>query len=351
MANNRVYLLACLKSVQLQIGCGGAIPRDSSGLSLILRVALGDGKFPDLPLLDSLLENKEITRIDKIDALEMAGAVILSYDKNHENFPLAFQYWRRALALRLMVTEEAGPIYKTPLKSKSGQPSEWSTLDDLQRIKQQPFQRKIQCFLVRLRILSNISWSAIRSHFFQSFLEFLYVELHREDSISTLLDLAWSTVDTILRSERPHEENMQGSFIQIVAVVNLNLFRLKKDDLNLNSENLIKLVELVLMTYSSHMMTSPAAQDAQMSFVCCMFILLSRHPELITEEIRLSLLQLVHRDGRNSYGSNLLHSACNIPDSVSEALPTIRLLVNLGADLNARNNVGNGVFHILAVKE
>ena len=178
MANNSVYLLACLKSVQLQIGCGGAIPRDSSGLSLILRVALGDGKFPDLPLLDSLLENKEITRIDKIDALEMAGAVILSYDENHENFPLAFQYWRRALALRLMITKEDGPIYKTPLKSKSGHPSEWSTFDDLQRIEQQPVQRKIQSFLVRLRILSRISWSALRSHFFQSFLEYCIFQVY-----------------------------------------------------------------------------------------------------------------------------------------------------------------------------
>jgi len=97
----------------------GATLHVSSGISVILYAAHRDGKLPNFPLLEFLLDMDGVTRIDKIDALEMAGAVILGNDENHEKFPLAFQYLRRALTLRLLDTEDCRPIYKTPLKSNS----------------------------------------------------------------------------------------------------------------------------------------------------------------------------------------------------------------------------------------
>jgi len=197
--------------------------------------------------VNRLLEGDDnyIYRIFQIDNLEMAGAVILSNDRNHEFFPLAFQYWRRALTLRLMDTEQVRPIYKTPLKSKNGQLSEWSTLDDLQQMEQMEQlsaqQRKVQSLLIRLRILSSIGWKAVRMHFFPAFLEFLWVELNHGGSISEILDLTWSTLDTILiRSERSHEKSVQDSIIQFVGVLYLNYFLLEKDDPKLNSKNLMK---------------------------------------------------------------------------------------------------------------
>jgi len=79
-----------------------------------------------------------------------------------------------------------------------------------------------------------------------------------------------------------------------------------------------------------------------------MFKILSQHPEMITEELRLSLIQLVHRDIRDLLGFNLLHFACLYSDSA--ALSIIRFLVKLGAGVNTYNNFGNGVLHLLSTQ-
>jgi len=83
--------------------------RDRTGLSVILFAASGGhytAKTPNLLLLDQLLKRDDINRADKIDALEMAGALLLAHDENHQLFPLAFRYWRRALSLRQTETED-----------------------------------------------------------------------------------------------------------------------------------------------------------------------------------------------------------------------------------------------------
>jgi len=311
MADNNISLGLLLDQhyvqlTQLVMELGGTPPPVSSGISFILHVAYHDGNLPHLPLLDFLLERDDITRIDKIDALEMAGAVILAHDENHEKFPLAYQYWRRALTLRLLDTEDSRPIYKTPLKSKSGQLSEWSTLDDLQRIEQQPAQRKIQSFLVRLRILSAQSWHAVNYYFIRFFFDFIRNELSNDGSMSEMLELCWITFDVFLHSDRPHESSLQEVITDIAAEFVRTFRLLEKGDPKLNSENLMKLVEVVLMSDPSYMtdpkFETPIAAISHMEFMGVMFMVLSRHPEMITEEGRLSLLQLVHRDGRDEDG-------------------------------------------------
>jgi len=64
-------------------------------------------------ILDILLERNDVSRREKIVALELAGAVILSDTKQAHLFPKAFGYWRRSLLLRLEDTDECGPIVKT----------------------------------------------------------------------------------------------------------------------------------------------------------------------------------------------------------------------------------------------
>jgi len=302
-----------------------------------------------------LLERNYATRMGKIDGLEMAGAILLFNDGNHEKFPLAFQHWRRALSLRLMDTEDCRPIYKTPLKSKSGQLSEWTTLDDLQRIEQQPAQRKIQSLLVRLRIFSIISWETVHRCFIPPFLQFLRTRRYNGSLFnSEILDLTWATLDTILRSERPHESSVHDSVHEIMDEIFFQFNGLPKDSPNLNSEILMKLVELVWMTDLSQLrgLPDPNYDDpnaSEMLTLCTIIMHLSRFPaESITEEARISLLQLLHRDDRDKEGYNLLHTACYCFVSSSETLSTIRFLVKLGADLNAVNNDGDGVLHIVS---
>lgn len=109
--------------------------RDYTGRTAILYAAHNDGIAPNLELLELLLERDDISRVDKIDALEMAGVVLFSNEENHGvEFSLAIRYWRLALTLRLMDTNESRPIFKTPSNSKNGVLAEWSTEEDLLRI-------------------------------------------------------------------------------------------------------------------------------------------------------------------------------------------------------------------------
>jgi len=179
------------------------------------------------------------------------------------------------------------------------------------------------------------------------------MELARDEvPMNELLDLCWITMDTFLRSDRPHESTVQELNFQIALVLVVTFEGLAKDNPNLNYENLTKFVELVLMSDPSHMtdpkFETPVAESNHLDMVCGMIDTLSRHPELITEEVRFSLLQLVHRDGREPSGFNLLHTFCRVADA--GVLPAIRLLVELEADPNARNNAGNGVLHLLSMQ-
>ena len=302
-----------------------------------------------------LPKRDHLTRIDIIETLELAGAVYLGNDETDpETILKGLQYWRRALTLRLIDTEDCRPIYKTPLKSKSGQLSEWMTMDDIQSIEQQPAQRKIQSLMVRLRILSSTAgWSAVQHHFIPCLLNLLQMDLPHVGSMTQIFDLVWSTVDTILHLERPHESSVFEVFGFIVTALFVNFNDMSENNPKLNSENLTKFVDLVLMMDQSHLtdlkLEAPV-QTRQMEMFKRMFIIISRHPELITEEIRLSLLQLVRRDGRAEFGINLLHRCCLITSHDLPYLPIIRLLVQLGADLNSVSSVGNGVLHILAVR-
>jgi len=53
--------------------------------------------LPNLKVLDFLLDREEYSRAEKIEAMELAGAVILQNEKNALIFYKAIDYWRKAL--------------------------------------------------------------------------------------------------------------------------------------------------------------------------------------------------------------------------------------------------------------
>ena len=67
------------------------LARDIQGSTPILRAANGDRRRHNFAILDYLLELDGIGRMEKIDALELAGARILSDDEKAPLFPTAFE--------------------------------------------------------------------------------------------------------------------------------------------------------------------------------------------------------------------------------------------------------------------
>jgi len=80
-------------------------------------------------VVDYLVENDGLDRTEKIDAMELAAALILN--KSPDDFLLerAREYFRRAFLLR---EEESDPILKTPLTLKSGRIIEWTTTAEVE---------------------------------------------------------------------------------------------------------------------------------------------------------------------------------------------------------------------------
>jgi len=317
-------------------GEGDHNARDNFGRSIIFYIACYRGFYPTLWNL--LLESDDIPREDKIDALEMAGAVLLDKeDKTEEDVALAFQYWRQALTLRSLMDTEDRPMYKAPLKSKNGSLSEWSTEDDLLRIELDPSQHEMQSLLVRLRICSSFGWMAFYKHVHPSMQMLISMGLNGERPISQILNFSWILFDTLLRTERPHESDLDSTLCKTVFWLVIIFKNLLRDDPNFNSENLQKILEIMLMTHPSYF--EPLYVLVQK---------LSKYPEILTEDARLLFIQLVHRDSRDLFGRNLLLRACASFDSDTSS--TIRLLVNFGADVNSRDYDGNGVLHYLALQ-
>ncbi len=200
--------------VQMLLKKGGDLQaRDYYGFSVILAAANGDDTLPNLPVLDYLLDWDDIPCQDIIDALEFAGAIILAHDENHEKFPLAFQLWRRALTLRQMDMED--PLHKTPLKSKSGQLSEWMTLDDIEQIEQDPAQREIQSLLVRLRIFTALSRRSME-YYMQSVLEYLEKGVDNNRTFNLMMDITLTAMEVIFRCD-PIETYLIPKTIDVIG--------------------------------------------------------------------------------------------------------------------------------------
>jgi len=321
--------------------------RDYDGFSVILTAAQGNDNMPNFPVLNYLLERDDISRTDKIDALELAGAVILGNEENHERFPLALHYWSRALALRA----EGRPLYKTPIKSKNKQLSEWSTTEDLLQIEQDPSQREVQSLLVRLRIFSSISWRAVHLDYLPYFMEYLNKEVDENHTLSQMLDFSCVTLEKIVRFY-PIERELQSEASKIMNELVSTIFALPKDDSFFNSFNspaFKTFFELVLMTdlYFTDGKKDAIVDDSHIQNLTFFFTILARRPEMITEDMNQSLKQILRRDSRTPDGDNVLLVVCglSVPE---EAVYTVRFLLQLGADPNVTYVDGVSPLHRLA---
>jgi len=141
-----------LKVVKLLIEKGAdLLALDNWGFTPLIEAANGShyGKLPNLKVLDFLLGRVEYSRAEKIEAMELAGAVILQTTKNASLFTKAFDYWRKTLHLRRQMEEgDSGFIDKPRLNLKNVQITEWNTSAELENVIDHPDEFLIQSFFV-----------------------------------------------------------------------------------------------------------------------------------------------------------------------------------------------------------
>jgi len=363
-----------LSVIKLLIGKGAnLLARNVEGFTPLLTSAIKmyDGDFClNLAVFDFLLEREEYGRLEKIEAMELAGATILSESQNAPHFPKAFAYWRRAHQLRQMEIEVSGSSAEKILGRKIGSHVEWTTLDELDQLELHPENYGIQGLLVKLRILSRFVGNGGHHFLSSQYIDYLSdsSSLEYEEKFSRILDIIWGKFDQFI-----HRSDL---FPPEDVVLMLKLLRVDVDQLIstlssleenhpalLNYEKLKISLDLILLATDSIHRTVIKEEDEdhylhyeallrihKTRFNQSLFNLLEMIFRLTEQpnahkmdRLKQSLLQLEpHRLG------NLLLIAClKLSDSKYSAL--VRFLLEAGADPDvAVDDAGNSSLHVAA---
>jgi len=318
---------------------------DDRGFTPLLKAATGrSSEFPNVNILDFLLERSDYSRAEKIEAMELAGAVILDNEKNLSQFHKGFNYWRRALQFRQTDINGSDPIQKTRSNLESARTAEWITSADLENVIEHPETYMIQSFLVRLRIFSYKSWKAIESTLFEFYtLDKIFKELRILGRLVDIFDIIWTMLET-LRLFYPSESiAVQQMAEKVVVNFLLVLTNLHYSSTEFWDANIIKTsLKLVVATTEFHGLSI----GLLFQFVA---ILSAVPPKLLDDAIIEILSQLIRLDLRAKHELSLLHKACFYNCDKVKRFAIFRLLLQAGSNPNAIDNDGNASLHLLVL--
>jgi len=301
-----------------------------ASFSSIINAALAKQNFTGL---DLLIESGDISRIEKIEALELAGAGILSDTRHTLLFPKAFDYWRKSLHLRSTDTDGCGPIIKKLPENlkKTGRIAEWTTAEELERV-----------------ILNHYTVNKLFTEYIDR-----YHKRPVEEEIRDVdwLHIQWSMLE-IIRHFDPSENGLWRKTLIVVQDLMQTLSKIGQlNDPLLNANTIEVSLNLILATDQYHLKDREFVHDGLLfwSFMSMFkFVeMLAKKPQLINEDSMASLSQLVPRNERCNpvrYGMLLLHKACE-----DWKLAIVDLLLRAGADPNAGDKYDYRPLHYLAM--
>jgi len=331
--------------------------QDYEGITPIIAAAIGNNKVPNIPILKLLLEKEEITNMDKISALEFAAALLIfnvTRVPRGENNTFADRMqeivYFHSLSKTLRLQE------RCPLKDeeeKSGRIVEsFTSLDNFQQVQQRSSEFEMQSILIRLRILSSISWEAFRRYLWP-FISNRYcgagVVFGLLEKYDKTLDVCRAVLDIILRQDN-EEKGVYATKIGVVKILLNNLpHRQGSNDLLFSTEIFETTLDLLKPTYQA---LPPPADDAHLSRdyfhkFYRLIVMLDDLPDAYnTPKVQDFVLHIVGLNGRDSDGRSFLYHATREPSS--KVLGVIDLLVRNGIDADAVDHAGNGALHYLA---
>jgi len=293
----------------------------------------------NLKVLDFLLTRKEYSRAEKIEAMELVGAVILQDNKNASLFHVAFDYWRKSLHLRSQMEEEdSGFIEKPRLNLKNVQTIEWNTSAELEDVIEHPDKFIIQSFFVRLRIFSSKKGGVIGFQFGCSTLDDVIRELLHQLRFVEIFDTIWAMLGTQLsRPDLRENESAQWKIGDVVEKL-IEVFT----SLDKNFPDFVWTKEIIKT--SLDLIASAAKFDLPVLGNLIRFVrILSHLPILLLDKsMEATLSKACDRRGRS-----LLHQAIAEATSDANLHATVRLLLNARCDPNAIDEFGDTPLHFL----
>lgn len=325
---------------------------DYHGLTPLLLAAIGNvTHFPNRSILKYLLPNQHgIPLNEVISALELAGSELLSFAEGPSLITEGLDLWKLALRLRWehRLVKHVMPIAFATV--------EFTTIEQLEELRKNPVEIRLQSFLVRQRILSNISLRAVCYYQWSVIESYLEFDDDSEERIGLRLDLCCIMLNSGI--SKLDEDECWTEIVLLVQQIVTSLLKLKNmwpSSPFLNAEVLLWILNLVILTDRHHLtdFTHPSvyfeALDTHvihMETVCWLISLLASVLPNNEEDVLLLLRWLVRRNGKQDDGWTWLHVACSMPKFDSS--PVVRLLLLADSDPNASDEQGNTPLHLAA---
>ena len=337
-----------------------------AGMTPLLLAATGENG-PNIPVLESFIERDDISSIQKIDALELAGATILLQRNDVASITQAFELWNRAIDLR--DADGVGSIPKVPLNDNSivhWRAVEWTTKDQLRELQHRPSDYKIQGLLVAQRILSGISSGALLKYRSKICYDY-WIELRESRQLTRMLEYCWIELEAASQHDLRVHFDLASEYSDTICSLIETLTKIKKKlPSTLNPETLRTSLKLACQLNLGDVVWEKEIVGGDnhsyshfTGYEYYLVSFLAGIPEMITHEIMCYLHQLVQqRDGckigrrADSMLEDLLVDTCSMWTWVDridkKMLRTVLLLLEAGADPNATDRYGNNALHILA---
>jgi len=343
--------------------------RDNRGLTPLLAAANAD--YPKSTVVDYLMNRDECSGMEKIEAIELAGATILLNNKyaflcsRNRYITKGFQYWRQAHQLRQMEIKVSGSSTEKILGRKIGRNVEWTTLAELNELEKNPEDYRIQALMVKLRIISSRCLQAARFISYQLYLFKYYSCLpNNEKNILEILHIRWGMFDQTIRRLDPFSTNVVlwdiiledvRELVQILSTLQ------NRHSALFNFETIKTSLDLFLQALNPSPFTVTYAKHSTYEDTTCYFgaqfsenlfsllkMIFCLDPEILNVYNRASLAQSLRQLGHYRLGNLLLQSCGNL--KTYKSLAIVRVLLDAGANpnLDVDEVTGNAPLHIVA---
>lgn len=265
---------------------------------------------PNEPALRYLLALEDTSLLEKINALELAGAVLLLLNGDNRNsISQAFQYWNEALNLR------EGSIPKVSLnadKNVHWRTVEWTTRIELEQLQHHsPVNRKMQAILVARRILSHVSSKALERYLWNSIVSFYFLRQFPRNRHIEQLEMFWIMLEGA-RVTDLLDNKLWTMVVKINDCIVWYLKKLKEEQNPILTSDVLKLsLELICDTDRSHLDAGMIRNPFNTRFfrgipliqpmhtIYNFVNILSESPEMVTQEIKSCLYRFIKGDGRD----------------------------------------------------
>ena len=295
-------------------------------------------------VVEYLIKRPEITKEQRIDALELLGAsIVIMHPCVFDSHEKGFKYIRLGMEERF--SDPSHPLLKQPMEP--AERKECQTLEELAQIEGDRNAVVIESVIIKERIIGNKSPEL---RFYVTFtarlgenLDFsTHAELYRhavkmtqsinQSAVNELYGMSRMLHKEFMRSGQPKARN------HVVELLELTI---------LEYETQHKVT--YLPTYNEYEDSLSKLFDISMKLV--LFIAKVKFcGESKTSYLSTLLRKLCRKDPQDRLGNRLLHKVIedHMDDEVYSCLDTVKLLVNSGFNVNAMNNKGSTPLHIAA---